>query len=272
MYDARIGRWISPDPYGQFASPYVGMGNSFVLGIGPDGGWWCCGGGATATAVASGAGRAIGGAAAAAGSTFISAAAIFSGAVSGLSKAANFFGDHNPGGDFLYQVNKFNPIAIIANSVSAYSSGVDIYGNKQSITEATVNLAMVVPVGRIAGTGAKLVEEGLSIAAKVAPKYLYHYTSEAAAQSISKTGLRTGKDGFLYLTNKAALSPLQAQIELALPANRALPISILRIRASGLKPSIIRRVQGNLSGMGAGGGTEFLFNEHIPASLIKIIK
>ena len=91
-------------------------------------------------------------------------------------------------------------------------------------------------------------------------------------QSISKTGLRTGKDGFLYLTNKSGLSPLQAQIELALPANRALPTSILRIDASGLSPSMIRRVQGNLPGMGAGGGTEFLFNQNIPANLIKIVK
>src|SRR5690606_18593353 len=27
MYDARFGRWLSADPYGQYASPYVGMGN-----------------------------------------------------------------------------------------------------------------------------------------------------------------------------------------------------------------------------------------------------
>jgi RHS repeat-associated protein len=39
MYDARIGRWISPDPYGQFASPYVGMGNNPVSGTDPDGGF-----------------------------------------------------------------------------------------------------------------------------------------------------------------------------------------------------------------------------------------
>ena len=104
--------------------------------------------------------------------------------------------------------------------------------------------------------------------------YLYHYTSEVAAKNISKVGLLTeySTDGYIYLTNKAKLFPLQAQIELALPANRALPTSILRIDASGLSPSIIRRVQGNLSGMGAGGGTEFLFNQNIPANLIKIVK
>src|SRR5690606_4735457 len=115
---------------------------------------------------------------------------------------------------------------------------------------------------------------GAAVAANTTPKYLYHYTSKAASQNISKVGLSTeySADGFIYLTNKANLSPIQAQIELALPANRALPTSILRINASKLNPSIIRRVQGNLSGMGAGGGKEFLFNHNIPANLIKIIK
>jgi hypothetical protein len=45
---------------------------------------------------------------------------------------------------------------------------------------------------------------------------------------------------------------LQAQIELALPANRALYNSILLIDASGLNPSLIRRVSGNLPSYGAG--------------------
>lgn len=38
QYDARFGRWISADPYGQFASPYIGMGNNPVSGVDPDGG------------------------------------------------------------------------------------------------------------------------------------------------------------------------------------------------------------------------------------------
>ena len=37
MYDPRIGRWLSPDPYGQFASPYVAMGNIPHMGTDPDG-------------------------------------------------------------------------------------------------------------------------------------------------------------------------------------------------------------------------------------------
>lgn len=38
-YDAVIGRWLSTDPYGQYASPYVGMGNNPVNRIDLDGGW-----------------------------------------------------------------------------------------------------------------------------------------------------------------------------------------------------------------------------------------
>jgi len=39
MYDARIGRWLSTDPAGQYASPYEGMGNDPVTGSDPTGAW-----------------------------------------------------------------------------------------------------------------------------------------------------------------------------------------------------------------------------------------
>ncbi len=38
LWDARVGRWLTTDPYGQFASPYLGMGNDPINGIDPDGG------------------------------------------------------------------------------------------------------------------------------------------------------------------------------------------------------------------------------------------
>jgi RHS repeat-associated protein len=38
QYDAVIGRWLSVDPYRQYHSPYVGMGNNPVNGVDPDGG------------------------------------------------------------------------------------------------------------------------------------------------------------------------------------------------------------------------------------------
>ena len=49
-YDSRIGRWTAPDPMGQFASPYVGMGNNPVLTVDPDGGWSWLGAGIGAVA------------------------------------------------------------------------------------------------------------------------------------------------------------------------------------------------------------------------------
>jgi len=103
-------------------------------------------------------------------------------------------------------------------------------------------------------------------------QYLYHYTSGVAAQSISRQGLNVSRDGVSYLTNQRNLLPLQTQIELALPANRPLPNAIIRVNVSGFYPLLIRRTTGNLSGYGAGGGTEFLFNRPIPASRIIIIK
>lgn len=38
QYEPVIGRWLSPDPYGQYDSPYIGMGNDWPNGIDPDGG------------------------------------------------------------------------------------------------------------------------------------------------------------------------------------------------------------------------------------------
>ena len=39
QYDARLGRWFNPDPYGQFHSPYLAMGNNPISSVDPDGGW-----------------------------------------------------------------------------------------------------------------------------------------------------------------------------------------------------------------------------------------
>lgn len=37
-YNHDLGRWFAPDPYGQFSSPYIAMGNDPVSSIDPDGG------------------------------------------------------------------------------------------------------------------------------------------------------------------------------------------------------------------------------------------
>ena len=38
LWDARIGRWSTTDPYGQYSSPYLGMGNNPISQVDPDGG------------------------------------------------------------------------------------------------------------------------------------------------------------------------------------------------------------------------------------------
>jgi len=42
LYDARINRWITPDPYGEFYSPYLAMGNNWLNRIDPTGGMTNC--------------------------------------------------------------------------------------------------------------------------------------------------------------------------------------------------------------------------------------
>lgn len=39
LWDGRIGRWLNPDPHGQYASPYLEMGNNPVSSVDLDGGW-----------------------------------------------------------------------------------------------------------------------------------------------------------------------------------------------------------------------------------------
>jgi hypothetical protein len=53
----------------------------------------------------------------------------------------------------------------------------------------------------------------------------YHHTFEGAVESIMKKGLKEGS----YATPTPGLTPIQAQIELALPRNRGLPQVIIEI-------------------------------------------
>ena len=39
MYDSKIAKWLSPDPAGQYYSPYMAMGNDPVSKVDPDGGF-----------------------------------------------------------------------------------------------------------------------------------------------------------------------------------------------------------------------------------------
>jgi len=75
------------------------------------------------------------------------------------------------------------------------------------------------------------------------------------------------------LTPEGNLSPIQAQIELALPQKNTAK-ALFEVNAKALDPSKIsnaRRVTGNVFNRG-GGGTEMLYEGTIPLDAIKRIK
>jgi RHS repeat-associated protein len=62
-----------------------------------------------------------------------------------------FFADGHPGGDFLYELNKFNPLALAINGLSGLITGKDFErGNPISNGQALVGLASILPWGKIA--------------------------------------------------------------------------------------------------------------------------
>jgi len=99
----------------------------------------------------------------------------------------------------------------------------------------------------------------------------FHYTFSNALSSIEANGLRQGT----YATTTSELSPMQAQIDLALPPNRGLTDSIVRIDLNGLREAgyVIPQVtQVGRSFNMPGGGYEMQFNYPIPPEFITVIK
>ena len=99
----------------------------------------------------------------------------------------------------------------------------------------------------------------------------FHYTFSKYASSIESNGLRPGS----FATSKGDLSALQAQIDLALPANRGLPDALLRIDLNGLRGAGYEVPKfspaGRMFNM-PGGGMEMQFPYSIPPEFISVIK
>ena len=105
-------------------------------------------------------------------------------------------------------------------------------------------------------------------AAQVSDAFTYTFSKYLGA--ISKNGLRQGS----YATRSGTLSPLQAQIELALPTNRGLPDALVRIdlaglRAAGYEIPGLTRVSGRF-GL-PGGGYEILFPYRVPPQFLTVV-
>jgi hypothetical protein len=98
----------------------------------------------------------------------------------------------------------------------------------------------------------------------------FSYTFSKYLNSITKNGLRQGS----YATKSGTLSPLQAQIELALPANRGLPDALVRIDLAGLRaagyeiPSVTR--VSSRYGL-PGGGYEMQFPYPVPPQFLTVV-
>jgi hypothetical protein len=98
----------------------------------------------------------------------------------------------------------------------------------------------------------------------------YHYTFREAVASIEKNGLRPGS----YATPNGALSPLQAQIDLALPPNRGLTNAVLRIDLAGLRKAgyeIPKLTRVGRSFNMPGGGYELRFPYEVPPEYISVV-
>ena len=117
--------------------------------------------------------------------------------------------------------------------------------------------------GKAAEQGAKAGEEGAETA--------YHYTFAERIAAIEKEGLRAGS----YTTPNGSLSPLQAQIDLALSPNQGLRNALVRIDLARLRgagydiPKVTRIGRGfNMPG----GDFEMVFKYRIPPKYIEVIR
>lgn len=102
---------------------------------------------------------------------------------------------------------------------------------------------------------------------------LYHYTTQQAAERIEQTQLGFDDNSWVYLTPDGNKTPIQAQVDLALPQNNT-GEAIFEVRPNTLYPKdfiIQRRVTGNVFFRG-GGGYEMIHKGAIPINNIQRIK
>ena len=152
----------------------------------------------------------------------------------------------------------------------------DIGGNGLGGTATHIALEVLANGGPFAFRNPTRIQQKLAPSPTVAANSggkLYHYTGEANVGGILEKGLVPGRSGQVFTTPNGTLTPLQAQIELALPANRGLPGAMLEIDAAGLQRAGIAPSLGPLrvqpTPNAPGGGVETIFNQAIPPQFIR---
>ncbi len=103
---------------------------------------------------------------------------------------------------------------------------------------------------------------------------LFHFTS-AAKDKIVSEGLRPGASGKVFTTPQGNLSPIQAQLDLALPPNRGLPqnkavIDVNKLKELGIKVPEGQQVARKFNM--PGGGIEVVIPNKIPKEAIKKVE
>jgi len=99
----------------------------------------------------------------------------------------------------------------------------------------------------------------------------FHYTRAQNVASIKSKGMFPGS----YATPNGELSPLQAQVDLALPPNRGLTDALLRIDLEGLRSAGYEIPEATRVGRSfnmPGGGFEMQFPYSIPPEFLKVIR
>jgi len=120
----------------------------------------------------------------------------------------------------------------------------------------------------------RLITNVRRVSTRPLPGKLYHYTS-ADPYKIIHEGLIPGASGKVYTTPVGDLSPLQAQIDLALPPNRGLPVHLIDIDVETLLRLGIKipepQLVGRMFNM-PGGGIEIVFPHALPPEALRVIR
>ncbi len=122
-------------------------------------------------------------------------------------------------------------------------------------------------VDNVAGAAAKAPDAERAVKSAARPDFLYMYTGPEQLAKMGQSGTASR-----YLTPSGNLTPLQAQIELALPWYNS-ATTVMRVPRAAVESSVIleRRVTGNVFGRG-GGGMEVVLDQRPPLAWFELIR
>jgi hypothetical protein len=178
------------------------------------------------------------------------------------------------------------PQALRSSLIDAYTKGdvsdfSDVLSRATGILTDTGKAWTVGAATGAIGTGLKpLLQKSIAPRpAKVAGDEAFHYTFDSASSSIMEEGLLIRDpelNPYVYVTPNGTLSPLQAQIDLALKPNlETLRNALVRIDLAGLRkdgyaiPDLTRVARDYAM---PGGGYEAKFSYPIPPRFVKVIR